>query len=133
MIRMQFIFSRTSLYPGQRLHLSVEQETQVQKAANEILFLTQPRWGEKRQIASSNLLALFMAGTVLTDNDDRRLLFTALRDLDREFACGRNFACAARALNALYDAMEAREQPSEVDWWIYLRERGLLGFSLYGI
>lgn len=131
---MQFIYSRTSLYPGQRMSLSDTDERRVRTAASEILYLTQPRWGAVRPIAFSNLLSLFICGTALTAGTQKERLLSVLEAMDAE-ACGRNFACAATALRTLYEA-QASERVHDarlLDWWVVLGAKGLLDFSLYGI
>lgn len=134
MTRMQYIFANTSLYRGQRKELDTSTEDLVQKAASQVLYLTEERWGHKRPIATSNLIALFICGTVLNSAKEKDALLDILDNMDT-LACGQNFACASRALRTLYEiqADHAVEYMKDVDWWSVLGEKGMLGFSLYGI
>lgn len=186
-LRLQFIYSRTSLYPGQRAALTPTEEHQVQTAAAEIFYLLRPRWGSVRPITASNLPALFLAGVVITgqaivpehappvaftnsDNnkphfahpqpldqiqnllpkdkgDELRAEILSYIDLMNEQASGWNFACAANALRTLHEVQRAAREEGRVvggweegerraralDWWVVLKERGLLDVSWYGI
>lgn len=129
---MQFIYSRTSLFPGQRLALPPDQEQRVQTAAAEILYLTRPRWGVFRDVTASNLPALFLCATVISSELQKQEILTFIELMDAQ-ASGWNFACAARALRVLFELYKQVEDQRTLDWWVVLKSRGYLDVSWYGI
>jgi len=130
------IFMHTSIFPGQRKQLTKRREEYIQYLAREILYLTRPRWGEVRQIAASNLVALFICGTVITSPEEKEEVLKVLETMGAD-ASGRNFVRAMDALKELYKEQDrVREgggDEKEVDWHVHLRDKGLLDFSLFGI
>ncbi|KAL2060512.1 hypothetical protein VTL71DRAFT_9543 [Oculimacula yallundae] len=110
----------TSIFPQQRQQLSLRRE----------------QWGKARQIAASNLVALFICGTVVASREEKAEVLKVLETMAAD-ASGRNFVRAIDALEQLYKEQErAKEEgrdKKEVDWFVYLRDKGLLDFSLFGI
>ncbi|KAL5326569.1 hypothetical protein ACEPPN_004256 [Leptodophora sp. 'Broadleaf-Isolate-01'] len=135
-IRQLLIYAHTSILPQQRRQLTRRREEYVQYLAREILYLTRPRWGETRQIAASNLVALFMCGTVVTTKEDKEEVLKVLETMGAD-ASGRNFLRAIDALKALFlkqeRVVEGGGYEMGVDWFVFLREKGLLDFSLFGV
>lgn len=130
------IFMHTSIFPGQRKQLTKRREEYIQYLAREILYLTRPRWGEIRQIAASNLVSLFICGTAVTSSEEKEEVLKMLETMGAD-ASGRNFVRAIDALKELFKEQErvreAGGDEREVDWFVYLRDKGLLDFSLFGI
>ncbi|KAH7360894.1 hypothetical protein BKA65DRAFT_194776 [Rhexocercosporidium sp. MPI-PUGE-AT-0058] len=135
-VRQLLIYAHTSILPQQRRQLTKRREEYIQYVAREILYLTRPRWGETRPIAASNLVALFMCGTVVTSKEDKEEVLRVLAMMGAD-ASGRNFVRSIDALKALFKEQERVKQgggdEKEVDWFVFLREKGLLDFSLFGI
>lgn len=132
MLRAHIIYIRTSLFPGQRLTLTMTEEMRVQKAASEIITLTKPRWGSSRPIASVNMVCLFLVGTVVQQDAQKQHILDVLDEMN-DGATGWNFQRAAKALRVLYDEQRNYNDTRELDWWAILKQRGLLDFSFYGI
>ncbi|KAK0124672.1 hypothetical protein ONS95_009617 [Cadophora gregata] len=130
------IFMHTSIFPGQRKQLTKPREEYIQYLAREILYLTRPRWGETRQIAASNLVAIFICGTVVTASGEKEEVLKVLETMGAD-ASGRNFVRASDALKELFREQERVTgrggDERGVDWFVYLRDKGLLDFSLFGI
>ncbi|KAF8849069.1 hypothetical protein BDZ45DRAFT_753147 [Acephala macrosclerotiorum] len=135
-IRWLLIYAHTSIFPQQRKRLSKRRGEYIQFLAREILYLTRPRWGQVRQIAASNLVAIFMCGTVVTSEEEKAEVLKLLEAIGAE-ASGRSFVRATDALKDLYKEQERiatlGEDERSVDWVVFLREKGLLDFSLFGI
>lgn len=131
-VPMTYIHSRTSLYAGQRYALSPSEEARVQVAAEEILILTRPRWREIRPITSVNLVSLFICGTVLLEQKKKDELLRVLEKSHRG-ASGRAYQRVIQALTVLWEEQSRVSEPRIVDWWIFLKEKEMLDFSLYGV
>lgn len=81
-------------------------------------------------------MALFICGTVVTSPEEKEEVLKVLETMGAD-ASGRNFVRAMDALKELYKEQDrVREgggDEKEVDWNVYLRDKGLLDFSLFGI
>jgi hypothetical protein len=135
-MRKLFIYAYTSLYPTQRINLPLWREQQVQMLCREILMLTRPRWGASRPIAACNLAALFICGTAVTTAEEKTEVLSNLESMSVD-ATGREFRFAINALKVLYEEQkrvrgEGRDE-REVDWVIFLKMKGMLDFSCFGI
>jgi hypothetical protein len=121
MLRGHHIYSRTSLFPGQRLRLTASEEDPVQTSASEIIALTLPRWGAVRPAAPANTICLFVTGTVVRSRQQKDHLLQVLEDLNRT-ASGRSAAKAIEALKYLYARQEEEirhgRDERALDWWI---------------
>ncbi|CZT51800.1 uncharacterized protein RSE6_12999 [Rhynchosporium secalis] len=135
-IRQLQLYMHTSIFPKQRKQLTTRREEYIQFLAREILHLTRPRWGTVRPIAASNLVALFICGTVVTSPGEKEEIIRVIETMGAE-ASGRNFMRAVDALRALYMEQERVKMDNgderDIDWFVFLREKGLLDFSLFGI
>ncbi|KAL2074653.1 hypothetical protein VTL71DRAFT_8432 [Oculimacula yallundae] len=135
-IRQLQIYMHTSIFPGQRKQLTRRREEYIQFLAREILHLTRSRWGQIRPIAASNLVALFMCGTVVTLPEEKDEVIKVIEAMGSE-ASGRNFIRAVDALKALFAEQERvrveKGDEKDIDWFIFLRKKGLLDFSLFAV
>lgn len=114
----------------------MRKEQYIQYLASQILYLMRPRWGKTHQIATSNLMALFMCGVVVTSAEDKAEILQVLETMSAENSL-RSFTGAVNALKELYReqdrAAESGRDVKSVDWIPHLKEKGMLNFSLFGI
>lgn len=77
-----------------------------------------------------------MCGTVVTKREEKDEVLQVLETMAAD-ASGRNFVRVIDALKELYKEQDrVRETGMDekgVDWHVFLREKGLLDFSLFGI
>ncbi|CZR67358.1 uncharacterized protein PAC_17257 [Phialocephala subalpina] len=118
-IRQLLIFAHTSIFPQQRKRLTKRREEYMQFLAREILYLARPRWGEIRPIAASNLIAIFMCGTVVASPEEKAEVLKILETMGAE-ASGRSFVRVINALKELFKeqdkVMKSGGDERSVDW-----------------
>jgi len=120
------------MFSGQRRSLSVAEESNVQNAASEIISLSSARGNAIVAIAPLNTMAIFLCGTVVTSKSKRQHILNVLQTMDHGTS-GRALQKMIKALESLYIKYDSVDDAKDIDWWVYLQQEGLLGFSLCGI
>jgi len=122
------IYSHTSMWPGQRLDMSPDCETEINAASQHILQVSRAIIENDSNSSQFLVFPLFMAGLASTIGREKMLVIDLIKQMEEGCIVGGNTKATREALEAIYELQNEQFMHNghslDIDWFQVMIDKG---------